>query len=754
MMITKKCKKIEFDGDSTVSFVLELADKGSLPLALVIPDNYQKEEFTLLTPNDLTASSDIKIYPAGRLKTVMSLIIKDYEKKKKAKKPKKVSDEEDWEDEDEFPYDDEFDGENWDEGGDDLLGSIDPEVASLLKDKIEADVKQVRKKYGSCGFYVDDVVKNFIVRLAIDTGFLDKWTAAAWGINNKLPIIVELQFTWQYLNDGKMPPKVLRIVQSKDSDLNKKSMSHTQDFGLRWYLDNRLSDVLRRNWVTMYRNSSDSNLKAIDLDKLRKKAKKGSKKKSSKKRKSSKKKPRKKQLTTQYTKQLAQLISMGFDRNLSIVALESTSGNPDNAANMLLSPESLQVLKNSPLLRSGDPVKTRDVSLNLPGFGAMSKHQREELENFFGGNFLDNMVRYLSVRFHTCANSCVICDASLGYEGLKPTVCLKPLCTHSYNAYGLGFSLTSELQHSPEVVDVLITITAGAGKNKRANGADVFVPFPDSVQYTEKDKLGREVEVRSFAKGGVKDHALVGTVCDKLPSTAEMKRYTNEKELKFYLDSQDRLCYPLLRWITMSNRAHISPLPADKHIKEMSTPHQFVFVSDNPQKEARFRQLKAEAAKRGGKGSFYAFHGSAVGNWHSILRNGLKNYSNTNKMSAGAAYGPGIYLASNASTSSGYMVAGPGWVKSAMVEGDTAKTGNNFSCIALCEIVDYRNSNVFNRLFSKNPVNCHGGIYVVTEESIVVTRYFFVYSATAQGYNQRSFNAVADNLKLPEDIYT
>ena len=70
-------------------------------------------------------------------------------------------------------------------------------------------------------------------------------------------------------------------------------------------------------------------------------------------------------------------------------------------------------------------------------------------------------------------------------------------------------------------------------------------------------------------------------------------------------------------------------------------------VSGNPEAEMKFRK------KRKKFGSFYAFHGSNSGNWHCILRAGLKNYSNTNKMSAGAAAGPGIYLAKQLSTSLG-----------------------------------------------------------------------------------------------------
>jgi poly [ADP-ribose] polymerase 6/8 len=120
-----------------------------------------------------------------------------------------------------------------------------------------------------------------------------------------------------------------------------------------------------------------------------------------------------------------------------------------------------------------------------------------------------------------------------------------------------------------------------------------------------------------------------------------------------------------------------------QQISEMGTPYQYVLVSDNPQREARFRKKRAENAKvKGNRGSFYAFHGSAIGNWHSIFRGGLRNYSNTDKMSCGAAYGPGIYMASNASTSFGYMAAGAGWDKSMMIKSGTAST---IACIALCE---------------------------------------------------------------------
>lgn len=50
----------------------------------------------------------------------------------------------------------------------------------------------------------------------------------------------------------------------------------------------------------------------------------------------------------------------------------------------------------------------------------------------------------------------------------------------------------------------------------------------------------------------------------------------------------------------------------------------------------------------------YLFHGSPIKNWHSILHNGLYNYSGTKKMANGQSYGPGIYLTDNINLSFQY----------------------------------------------------------------------------------------------------
>jgi poly [ADP-ribose] polymerase 6/8 len=86
--------------------------------------------------------------------------------------------------------------------------------------------------------------------------------------------------------------------------------------------------------------------------------------------------------------------------------------------------------------------------------------------------------------------------------------------------------------------------------------------------------------------------------------------------MKKQMDKAHEHAFALLQWIITSNRSHIVKLNSDKHIKSMETPHQYLLLSAPPEKEAKFRALKAQ------HGSVFAFHGSSIENWHSILRQG------------------------------------------------------------------------------------------------------------------------------------
>jgi len=106
----------------------------------------------------------------------------------------------------------------------------------------------------------------------------------------------------------------------------------------------------------------------------------------------------------------------------------------------------------------------------------------------------------------------------------------------------------------------------------------------------------------------------------------------------------------LIQWTVASNRTYLAVLRDEDRITELSSPYQYLLISATPEAEAKFQEL------RGLHGSAFAFHGSPVGNWHSILRNGLKNATSTKLQRNGAIYGAGICLAKESRMSLSYTL--------------------------------------------------------------------------------------------------
>jgi len=92
------------------------------------------------------------------------------------------------------------------------------------------------------------------------------------------------------------------------------------------------------------------------------------------------------------------------------------------------------------------------------------------------------------------------------------------------------------------------------------------------------------------------------------------------------------------------------------------------------------------------------------------MRQGLKNMSGTSGQVNGAAYGNGVYLAEESSTSFGYMRYTQGWKNSTIGTSD-------IGCLALCEVVNHPDL--------KGQPNPY---YVVANDQLIQTRYFFVYN--------------------------
>ncbi|KAI8819192.1 uncharacterized protein EV422DRAFT_535429 [Fimicolochytrium jonesii] len=184
--------------------------------------------------------------------------------------------------------------------------------------------------------------------------------------------------------------------------------------------------------------------------------------------------------------------------------------------------------------------------------------------------------------------------------------------------------------------------------------------------------------------------------------------------LRPILDPINPLIYPLLRWIICSNRSFIKELKGStEKIAGVGVENvQFKMVMSTPEKEARFiRERNLHASSKNVK-SLWAFHGSPLHNWHSILRTGL----NTDRVAHGRAYGNGIYHALQSVTAAGYAArTGGSWPHSSL---------GVVQCMSLNEIV-----NCPSQFVSTNP-------YLVVGNIDWVQTRFLMARHTYRNYNQ------------------
>lgn len=153
---------------------------------------------------------------------------------------------------------------------------------------------------------------------------------------------------------------------------------------------------------------------------------------------------------------------------------------------------------------------------------------------------------------------------------------------------------------------------------------------------------------------------------DTLPSVKHIRDHLVKQatpDLTFLHRTVPPAALGLLRWIVASNRACIlqlfdmdedsgKPVPSEGRVHGMEEWMQFRFAMGAPDKEQRFLKCVRETQSRLGlqHPTMFAFHGSRLRNWHSIIREGL-HYNN---IVNGRSYGNGVYHSLDLNTSLGY----------------------------------------------------------------------------------------------------
>jgi poly [ADP-ribose] polymerase 6/8 len=278
----------------------------------------------------------------------------------------------------------------------------------------------------------------------------------------------------------------------------------------------------------------------------------------------------------------------------------------------------------------------------------------------------------LADAFLDLSDHCCICRTQLA-PGVKPSVCARPLCNFQLTQIGVGNNVYQEIERDPMAADLVLSIFSAALET------DYLTPGPPDIPIHECLR-----------------------VVQTLPSMEDLVRHArNDQDLSKVISPTG---LALLRWVLLSNRAHLIYLPAEMQLPDFPRSRQFMTLLSSPEAEDVFNKLK------GKHGSFHLWHGSHGQRWHSILRNGLKNATGTKLQANGAVLGEGIYFARNAQTSWGYS-------HPSVNRYVNSKLGGQLHVIALCEVIQMQRA---------GGLKDHGWAHRLTKEEACIVRFLMV----------------------------
>ncbi|KAM4766216.1 protein mono-ADP-ribosyltransferase PARP6 isoform 2-T2 [Cyanocitta cristata] len=500
--------------------------------------------------------------------------------------------------------DDDSDGDN--ESEEFLYGVQGTCAADLYRHpQLDADIEAVKEIYSENAVAVREygTIDDVDIDLHVNISFLDEEVATAWKVLRTEPIVLRLRFSLSQYLDG--PEPSIEVFQP----------SNKEGFGLGLQLKKILGMFTSQQWKHL---SNDF-------------------------------------LKTQQEKRHSWFKTSGtikkFRAGLSIFSpipkspsfpviqdsvLKGKLGIPEPRVNRLMNRSVSCMVKNPKVEVFGYPPASTQAG--VAPFNILVGGHCKNIPTLEYG-FLVQIMKYAEQRIPTLNEYCVVCDEQHVFQNgsmLKPAVCTRELCVFSFYTLGVMSGAAEEVATGAEVVDLLVAMCRAALESPRKS--IIFEPYPSVVDPNDPKTLAFNPKKKNYER--------LQKALDSVMSIREMTQ-GSYLEIKKQMDKLDPLAHPLLQWIISSNRSHIVKLPLSR-LKFMHTSHQFLLLSSPPAKEARFRTAKKLY------GSTFAFHGSHIENWHSILRNGLVNASYTKLQLHGAAYGKGIYLSPISSISFGY----------------------------------------------------------------------------------------------------
>ncbi|KAM4831201.1 protein mono-ADP-ribosyltransferase PARP6 isoform X3 [Urocitellus parryii] len=523
-----------------------------------------------------------------------------------------------------FWNDDDSEGDN--ESEEFLYGVQGSCAADLYRHpQLDADIEAVKEIYSENSVSIREygTIDDVDIDLHINISFLDEEVSTAWKVLRTEPIVLRLRFSLSQYLDG--PEPSIEVFQP----------SNKEGFGLGLQLKKILGMFTSQQWKHL---SNDF-------------------------------------LKTQQEKRHSWFKASGtikkFRAGLSIFSpIPKSPSFPIIQDSMLKGKLSVPELRVGRLMNRSISCTMKNPKVEVFGYPPspqVSGHCKNIPTLEYG--FLVQIMKYAEQRIPTLNEYCVVCDEQHVFQNgsmLKPAVCTRELCVFSFYTLGVMSGAAEEVATGAEVVDLLVAMCRAALESPRKS--IIFEPYPSVVDPTDPKTLAFNPKKKNYER--------LQKALDSVMSIREMTQ-GSYLEIKKQMDKLDPLAHPLLQWIISSNRSHIVKLPLSRQLKFMHTSHQFLLLSSPPAKEARFRTAKKLY------GSTFAFHGSHIENWHSILRNGLVNASYTKLQTRS--------------------------IQSRFLQ------SRNLNCIALCEVI------------TSKDLQKHGNIWVCPVSDHVCTRFFFVY---------------------------
>ncbi|KAG1868338.1 hypothetical protein DFJ58DRAFT_858928 [Suillus subalutaceus] len=325
-------------------------------------------------------------------------------------------------------------------------------------------------------------------------------------------------------------------------------------------------------------------------------------------------------------------------------------------------------------------------------------------------NLLETAFAYLLRRFTLCNRYCVVCHKKLDtvFEALKPYVCNSGLCAYQYYSLNFGPSLEYDICKNTEMVDLLVSLAYVAAAEQVLDE-----PLPRGLLLKVPDPVYQN-PMRDFDSLAVNEmRTAIVQLINTLPPIRDMKKHlekkvvvgTNKPKLKDMDPSILPAAWSILRWCVASCTAHLQELTEEEdQVQNIGSQwRQFRFMVGAPDKEAKFKYaLEQETCGDSNAKNYptlYAFHGSPLRNWHSIIRHGLWYKTVANGR---------VYFAKDGVISMGSYATGglQSWKNSTIAPS---------ACVALAEII-----NLPQKFTSYNPY------YVVKQTEWIMCRYLLV----------------------------